>query len=245
MPFKDMLNDRVRVMRSSGEEHADIPASVQKNKIFIQQSDILIEAGDFVERKMSNGGIELYEVIDPGFHEGLGSIPAGYQMIVKKSDGKKEPQLVSSQSGNNPKVFIVHGHDDLAKLTLARFIEQIGLNPIILHEQASSSKTIIEKIESYGDVGYAIVLYTPCDVGSKAGEENKPRARQNVVFEHGYFIGRLGRSKVTALVKGGVETPNDISGVVYIDLDDRGAWKMDIAKELQHAGYTVDLSRAL
>ena len=171
MSFKNTLNDRVRVMRFSGEEHADIPASVQKNKIFIQQSDILIETGDFVERKMSNGDIELYEVIDPGFHEGLGSIPAGYQMIVKKSDGKKEPKLAASQSGNNPKVFIVHGHDDLAKLTLARFIEQIGLNPIILHEQASSSKTIIEKIESYGDVGYAIVLYTPCDVGSKQGKK--------------------------------------------------------------------------
>ena len=86
MPFKDMLNDRVRVMHSSGEEHADISASVQKNKIFIQQSDILIEAGDFIERKMSNGGIELYEIIDPGFHEALGSIPAGYQMVVKKSE---------------------------------------------------------------------------------------------------------------------------------------------------------------
>ena len=245
MPFKDMLNDRVRVMHSTGEEHNNIPASVQKNKVFIQQSDILIEAGDFIERKMSNGGVELYEVIDPGFHEGLGSIPAGYQMVVKKSDGKKESQIITNPNASNPKVFVVHGHDELAKVTLARFIEQIGLNPIILNEQASSSQTIIEKIESYSDVGFAIVLYTPCDVGSKVGNQNNPRARQNVVFEHGYFIGKLGRSKVTALVKGGVETPNDISGVVYIDLDDRGAWKMDVAKELQHAGYQIDLSRAL
>lgn len=245
MSFEDMLNDKVRVMRSSGEEHKDISASVQKNKIFIMQSDILIEAGDFIERKMSNGGVELYEVVDPGFHEGSGGIPAGYQMIVKKSDGKHSSQSLSEKRAGNPKVFIVHGHDELAKVTLARFIEQIGLNPVILHEQASSSKTIIEKIESYGDVGYAIVLYTPCDVGSKVGDANSPRARQNVVFEHGYFIGRLGRSKVTALVKGGVETPNDISGVVYVDLDERGAWKMDVAKELQHAGYSIELSRAL
>lgn len=240
-----MLNDKVRVMRSSGEEYSDISASVQKNKIFIMQSDILIEAGDFIEPKMSNGGMELYEVIDPGFHEGSGEIPAGYQIVVKRSDERKTYQSSSENKASNPKVFIVHGHDELAKVTLARFIEQIGLYPIILHEQASSSKTIIEKIESYGDVGYAIVLYTPCDVGSKVGGGNSPRARQNVVFEHGYFVGRLGRSKVTALVKGGVETPNDISGVVYVDLDDRGAWKMDVAKELQHAGYSIDLSRAL
>ena len=244
MSFEDMLHDKVRVMKTSGEEHKDISASIQKNKIFVMQSDILIEAGDFIERKMSNGGIELYEVIDPGFHESSGGIPASYQMNVKKSDRKPSSNRAEDK-GSNPKVFIVHGHDELAKLTLARFIEQIGLNPIILHEQASSSKTIIEKIESYGDVGYAVVLYTPCDVGSKAGDDISPRARQNVVFEHGYFIGRLGRDRVTALVKGNLETPNDIGGVVYIDLDDRGAWKMDVAKELKHAGYKIDLSRAL
>jgi predicted nucleotide-binding protein len=246
MPFNELLTDRVCITRANGEIISDISASVQKNKIFIQRSDVLIEVGDVVERKMSNGGIEYYEVLDPGFHEGLGGIPAGYQMSVKRSTSNmpianKQKQ---KQENMNPKIFIVHGHDDLAKITVARFIEQIGLNPIILHEQASSSRTIIEKIESYGEVGFAIVLYTPCDVGAKNGEEPNPRARQNVVFEHGYFIGRLGRSKVAALVKGKLETPNDISGVVYIDLDDRGAWKMDVAKELREAGYSVDLTRA-
>ena len=247
MSFGDLLKDRVRIMRSSGEEHDDIAASVQKNKIFIHRSDVLIEAGDFIERTMSNGGVELYEVVDPGFHEGIGGIPSGYQMDVKKVDKSlaSKPHDQAPSNETNKKIFIVHGQDELAKVTLARFIEQIGLTPIILHEQASSSQTIIEKIESYGDVGYAIVLYTPCDVGAKNGEDCKPRARQNVVFEHGYFIGRLGRSKVTALVKGNIETPNDISGVVYIDLDDRGAWKMDVAKELQHSGYEVELARAL
>lgn len=247
MPRISMMTDKVRIMRSNGEEHFDVPASVQKDKIFIEGSKILIEAGDYVERAMSNGGVELYEVVNPGFHEKFGSISAGYQMDVKKVEKQQEKieAPVKSVKGVNPNIFIVHGHDDLAKFTLARFIEQIGLKPIVLHEQASSSKTIIEKIESYGDVGFAIVLYTPCDQGSKLGGDSKPRARQNVVFEHGYFIGRLGRDKVTALVKGGVETPNDISGVVYIDLDDRGGWKMDIAKELKHAGYEIDLSRAL
>jgi len=136
---------------------------------------------------------------------------------------------------------------DLVKLTLARFLEQLKLVPIILHEQPSASKTIIEKIESFSDVGFAVVLYTPCDVGKKKASESneKNRARQNVVFEHGYFIAKLGRHNVTALVKGDVETPNDISGVVYIDYDDRGAWKMDLAKELRNANYEIDLGNAL
>jgi len=113
-------------------------------------------------------------------------------------------------------VFIVHGHDDLAKMETAKFIEQLGLIPIILHEQVSSGFTIIEKIENYSNVGFGVVLYTPCDLGAKKGNETelKLRARQNVVFEHGFLIGKIGRKNVVALVKGDVETPNDISGVV-------------------------------
>jgi predicted nucleotide-binding protein len=147
----------------------------------------------------------------------------------------------------NKKIFIVHGHDELAKVNLARFIENLGLTPIILHEQASASQTIIEKIESYSDVGFAIILYTPCDHGSKNdhSESLNLRARQNVVFEHGYFIGRLSRLRVVALVKNEVETPKDISGIVYIDFDRRGAWKMDLSKELKEAGYEIDINQVI
>ncbi|EMS1069745.1 TPA: TIR domain-containing protein [Klebsiella pneumoniae] len=154
---------------------------------------------------------------------------------------KKQPSQLSL-GGNNKKIFVVHGHDNSAKLEMARFLDKAGLEPIILHEQASSSNTIIEKIEANSDIGYAVVLYTPCDIGSRKTDnpELKARARQNVVFEHGYFIGRLGRSRVSALRVDGVETPNDISGVVYIDLDVRGAWKLDLAKELTAAGYIIN-----
>ncbi|NOH50050.1 nucleotide-binding protein [Vibrio rotiferianus] len=246
MPFDDMLKDTITIKKTNGETVENVKCSVQKNRVYIQRSDILIEASDQIIRNMSNGGQEIYEVEDPGFHEGMGSIKAGYQMYVKKLD-----KLVDGDKNMdediivNNKVFIVHGHDELAKVTLARFLDQVGLEPIILHEQASSSQTIIEKIESYSDVGYAIVLYTPCDIGSKSGGEPTPRARQNVVFEHGYFIGKLGRSKVSALVKGSLETPNDISGVVYIDLDDRGAWKLDLSRELRQAGFTIDLTKTM
>lgn len=142
------------------------------------------------------------------------------------------------------KVFIVHGHDNEAKYTTARFVEKLGLEAIILHEQASKGKTIIEKIEDHSNVGFAIVLYTSCDVGkSKDGQELKSRARQNVIFEHGYLIGKIGRENVCALVKGDIEKPNDISGVVYIDMDVHGAWTISLAREMKSAGYKIDMNK--
>lgn len=143
-------------------------------------------------------------------------------------------------SFNNSQVFIVHGHDEISKLDVANFVSGLGLVPIILHYQASSGMTIIEKIEHYSNVGFGIVLYTPCDVGSKVGDlTGKYRSRQNVVFEHGYLIGKLGRPRVTAIVKGDVETPNDISGVVYVDMDIAGDWQEQLKVEMRSAGYHV------
>ena len=146
-------------------------------------------------------------------------------------------------SKNKSKVFIVHGHDNETKQEIARFIDSLGLEAIILHEKASSGMTIIEKIEHYSNESdFAIVLYTPCDKGKSAKDTNlaKYRARQNVVFEHGYLMAKLGRKNVCALVKGEIETPNDISGVVYVSIDLAGAWKIDISKELKACGYQIN-----
>ncbi|MCL1044927.1 nucleotide-binding protein [Shewanella electrodiphila] len=149
------------------------------------------------------------------------------------------PQTVDD-SFNNSQVFIVHGHDEIAKLDVANFVTSLSLEPIILHMQASSGMTIIEKIERYSNVGFGIVLYTPCDVGQKVGDlTGQHRARQNVVFEHGYLIGKLGRPRVSALVKGAVETPNDISGVVYVAMDSEDNWQEQLKIEMRGAGYHV------
>ncbi|WP_458071424.1 TIR domain-containing protein [Rhodanobacter sp. BL-MT-08] len=157
------------------------------------------------------------------------------------------PKALSKTSANRDlsKVFIVHGREESAKTEVARFVEKLGFEAIILHEQASSGQTIIEKIEAHTNVGFAVVLYTPCDIGGFAKEPQRPRARQNVVFEHGYLIGKLGRHNVSALVKGDVEIPNDISGVVYVPLDQHGAWRVALAKELRTAGYPVDMNRVV
>jgi len=169
-----------------------------------------------------------------------------YQTAQAEIDVPPASASVTCPTLDQSKVFIVHGQDDAAKLSVARFVEQLGFKPIILHEQASSGKTIIAKIESYTDVGFGIVLYTPCDLGKKAHDpELRARARQNVVFEHGYLIGKLGGERVCPLVKGDIETPNDISGIVYVQLDDHGAWKIQLAKEMRSAGYQIDMNKVI
>lgn len=154
-----------------------------------------------------------------------------------------QKKAVKSENLDFSKVFVVHGRDDLAKTEAARFIEKLNLSAIILHEQASGGKTIIEKIEENTNCGFALVIYTACDIGGVLGSsEQKHRARQNVVFEHGYLIAKLGRQNVCALVKNDVEIPNDISGIVYIPMDAAGAWKLAVAKELRNAGHQIDMN---
>jgi predicted nucleotide-binding protein len=144
------------------------------------------------------------------------------------------------------KVFIVHGHDELNKLIIARTLMQLGLNPIILHEQANAGKTLIEKFEHNSNVGFAIILLTADDLGkAKNDADLKSRARQNVILELGYFIGKLGRDKVMALHEEGVELPSDLAGFVYVALDKSGHWKYELVKELQTAGYSVDANNLL
>lgn len=163
---------------------------------------------------------------------------------VAKKDIEKPQKQIKQNEIDHKKVFVVHGQDELAKTEVARFLEKLEIEPVILHEQANKGMTIIEKIEHYSDVGFGIVLYTPCDVGNINGsKELNPRARQNVVFEHGYLIGKLKRENVCALVKEKVETPNDISGIVYIPMDANKAWMLLIAKELRNAGYVIDMNK--
>ena len=154
------------------------------------------------------------------------------------------PKAFTKENVGN-KVFIVHGHDNESKQEMARFIERAGFEAVILHEQADGGLTIIEKIEKYTDVVFAVVLYTECDLG-RAKEADitdfKFRARQNVVFEHGYLIAKLGRKNVCALVKGEVETPGDISGVVYTKMDSEGAWKTRLGKNMRDAGLNFDMN---
>lgn len=146
------------------------------------------------------------------------------------------------------KVFVVHGHDELLKAEVARLLLALEFEPIILHEQPNGGKTIIEKFEKYSNVGFAVALLTPDDVGAvkptgKAKATLSARARQNVVFEMGFFFSALGRGRTVALYKPGTELPSDVQGIVYTKVDGPGKWKYDVAKELKEAGYAIDMDK--
>lgn len=159
---------------------------------------------------------------------------------------QRGPARPRVKAADSKRVFIVHGHDGEARESVARFLSKLGLEPVILHEQASRGRTIIEKVEANSDVGFAVVLLTADDEGRARGAPAlEPRARQNVLLELGFFIARLGRENVCTFKKGEVEIPSDFAGVVWTDMDASGAWRMELAKELQAAGHVIDWNRVM
>ena len=164
-----------------------------------------------------------------------------------EEDGQEMETPVASatlEQTNTNQIFLIHGRDHGTRETVARFLENLGLEPVILQEQPDQGRTIIEKFEQYAQANFAVALFTPDDVGGLAEDSLQPRVRQNVVFEFGYFIGKFGRDRVCALVEGDPEIPSDYSGVLYIPLDESGAWKFQLVREMKSAGFDIDANRA-
>lgn len=193
---------------------------------------------------------DLYKDIDSKLNR-LDSISDRLE-LVPLSIGEQQNQPSTSpgsrSTSKSKKVFVVHGHDEISKTNLEVFLREIGLEPIVLHRQADEGLTIIEKFEKHSDVSYAFIILTPDEVAYLAGEETKPdeerekekRARPNVIFEFGYFVGKLGRSKVCCLYTGNVVLPSDISGMIYKKFNtsvEEVAY--GIIKDLKAQGYTV------
>lgn len=152
------------------------------------------------------------------------------------------------QLPQNNSVFLVHGQDEGLKQAVARFLEKIGIKPVILHEQINSGMTIIEKFEDFAKrAGFAVILMTPDDYGYPKDQEDKKKARprQNVLFELGYFLAKLSRNKILVLTKGELELLSDFSGVVYEPIDNNDGWKLKLAQELKSSGFDIDLNKAL
>jgi predicted nucleotide-binding protein len=143
-------------------------------------------------------------------------------------------------SAPTQKVFVVHGHDDYAKQAVARFIQSLGFEVIILNEQANLSQTLPEKIESHSDVGFAVVLLTPDDFGAANSKEAQPRARQNVILELGYFWAALSRKNLCVLRRGEVEVPSDLHGIILETFDENGGWKRALGRALEAADFKID-----
>ena len=202
-----------------------------------------------------------------GSDETLQEIHAGYREGVERgllklrtlkdlfseriSDSASSTDALPTQSkkvsSNCRRVFVVHGHDDGTKETVARYLTKLKLEPVILHEQTNRGRTVIEKFEAHSDVAFAVVLFTPDDVGYPKDhpEEAKPRARQNVVLELGFFMASLGRDRVCVLYKSGVEVPSDYAGVLYHQIDDAGAWRFLLAREMKETGLDIDLNNTV
>lgn len=180
----------------------------------------------------------------------LGTISDRLDLVVETTNtASKGPSLQSQHSGGTKKVFIVHGHDDAAKASLESFLREIGLDPIVLHKQADEGLTVIEKFEKHSDVGYAFILLTPDEIaylntgdnGADADIKKERRARPNVIFEFGYFVGKLGRSRVCCLHTGGVSLPSDVNGMIYKSFSKSiGEVAYDIIKDLKVAGYKIN-----
>jgi predicted nucleotide-binding protein len=157
-----------------------------------------------------------------------------------------QPSQSQTVRSSNGQVFLVHGRNEGIRETVARFLESLGLPVTILHEQPNRGRTIIEKFEAYADVGFAVVLLTGDDRGGLASDPPKgyrPRARQNVILELGFFLGKIGRDLVCALYEPGVEIPSDFSGVLFVELDPNRRWHLELARELKAAGFDVDLNK--
>lgn len=167
------------------------------------------------------------------------------QLILGPPGYKNEREMKAAapsteQPSNEPRIFIVHGHNDGLLQTVARVIEHQGIKPIILKEQPSKGLTIIEKFEANAKSDFAIVLLTADDKGNvKTEDEMNPRARQNVIFEMGYFFALLGRANVVCLQESGIEVPSDLGGRMYVKIDENDKWKYTLIKELKEAGFDV------
>lgn len=176
--------------------------------------------------------------------DGLRSCKAIFETYLEDiADENTETSQVAREPNpdNMDKIFIVHGHDGELKHAVARLVEKQELKAIILSEQANKGKTIIEKFEENSDVSGAICLFTADDLGhAKATQDEQPRARQNVVFEAGYFMGKLGRKHVVIIAEKGVELPSDMQGMVYTNKDN---WETDVLKDLKAMGYPIDFNK--
>lgn len=146
------------------------------------------------------------------------------------------PQATPETARAGNRVFVVHGHDEAARREVVSFVQSIGLEAIVLHEQANMGRHLLTKlIEEAALVTFAIVLMTDDDVGSSKGGSLRPRARQNVILELGYFLSHLGQRRVCALITPDLETPSDFDGIVYIKMSKDRKWEAELKRELRAA----------
>jgi predicted nucleotide-binding protein len=195
-----------------------------------------IDHRPYYERSRERSIALLKQAIQ-GLEERKDDLGSSMQVLEDHSATEDAPEM-------SQRIFVVHGRDGEPREAVARFLQKLGLEPVILHEQPNKGRALITKFhDEASDIGFAIILMTPDDVGGLDGAEQKRRARQNVIFELGFFIGRLGSDRVAALIGNEVERPSDFDGVVYIPIE--ADWRLPLCNELRAAGYHIDLNKVL
>jgi len=245
---RDCINERIEALKEC-PDHTDALIEWYNKTVDALEAIFASGAGDFFES--NSGFIFAYfydrpnELQNANRDRASGILKKLARQLGDGSNTKETYKEEAEKTDSANKIFVVHGHDNAAVTEVARMLEKLDLEPIVLREQPNRGATIIEKFEAYSTVGFAVVLMTSDDLGSKAlpnpnKNELRPRARQNVILELGYFLGVLGRDKVCVLKHDDVEEPSDIFGVVYTLLDAAGRWQFDLVKELKAAGYSVN-----
>jgi predicted nucleotide-binding protein len=217
-------------------------------KVFNNSSPYLgeLEAIHFYP-SVSWSGMEDY-YYDQTWNSGKIQLTSLFQTMLEDLQISHAPVSKTASVRNSPKVFVVHGHDNEMKQAVARVLEKMALEPIILHEQPDQGRTVIEKFEDYSNVGFAVVLLSPDDMAHSSKVSvaaARPRARQNVILELGFFLGKLGRERVVVFHKPvpNFEMPSDYAGVLFKPFDDAGTWQYELIKELKASGYKIDANK--
>jgi predicted nucleotide-binding protein len=202
-----------------------------------------------------NYAIEILTELNNGISQ---VICASLEKIRKKEELNKDLGTLDNDINNkkgiihnhqhSSKVFIVHGHDEAMKESVARTIEKLGLEAVILNERSDDGMTIIEKLTAYSDVDFAIALFSPDDMvyaKNDVHEIFKYRARQNVIFELGYFIGKIGRKRIILILKEeeNFEMLSDYLGVAYTKYDKNKQWQIKLVQGLKSCGFNIDANK--
>lgn len=219
------------------DDNQKLGMSILLAKYFGENPNELLEHGCsiFAQSNFNRGVQKVYANIYVPMEQDL-------REYIAAQLGDRSYVPIPTPSNQSDRIFIVHGHDEGMREATARFLEQMGLRPIILHEQQNRGATIIEKLEANSDVGFAIILMSADDEGkSRAANTLELRPRQNVILEAGWFMGRFGRDRTVILKNSNLDMPSDLDGLVWVNRDPSSAWKVELVKELKAAGYDVQM----
>lgn len=252
--LKNLAESYVPIMYNSSVKTAQIHREICET--YGEVADVFEEVigKERVEVPVRGGKSYFPNYFEAGFlsgrtihaHQGMMELLKVIGKVKTLHTNKQKAPISSVATGH--RVFLVHGHNEVILQSCARFIEKLELPLTILREEPNQGRTIIEKFLDYSDAAFAVVLLTADDRGGRIDQtydEQLPRARQNAIFELGFFIGKIGRDRVCALYEDSVEVPSDYQGVVFIPIGKRMEWQLELAKEMKAAGLPVDLNKVL